>query len=109
MRNWQNLLIKKNWIAKDKDKVRYCLCRKGEPPREITEEEYKKAWHRYFALTAEGVERSPALHIVYAENDGMPRKQVGFTENVLTWDNLQELRSILENFPDNNIIVNPLP
>lgn len=102
LRNWQNLLIKKNWIAKDKDKVKYCLCRNGEPPREITEEAYKKAWHRYFALTAEGVERSFALHIVYAESGGMPRKQVGFTENVLTWDKLQELRSILEN---SNIII----
>ena len=43
LRNWQNLLIKKNWIAKDTDKVRYCLCRNGEPPREIAEEEYKKS------------------------------------------------------------------
>ena len=78
------MLIKRNWIAKDKDKVKYCLCRKGELPREISEEEYRKAWHKYFDLTAEGVKRSFALHIVYIESHGMPRKQVGFTENALT-------------------------
>ena len=50
LRNWQNLLIDRNWIARDRDKVKYCLCRKEVLPREITEEQYKKAWHKYFSL-----------------------------------------------------------
>lgn len=97
LRNWQNLLLDRNWIAKDSEKVKYCLCRKGEKPREITEEQYKKAWHKYFALTADGLNRSTALHIIYENCGGMPRKQVGFTENALTQNKLQELRNILEN------------
>lgn len=96
LRNWQNKLIDKNWIAKDKDKVKYVLCRKGEPPREITEEEYKRLWHKYFAHIAEGFDRGTALHIIYEQNHGMPRRQVGLTENALTQDKLQELRQILE-------------
>ena len=97
LRNWQNKLIDLNWIAKDKEKVRYCLCRKDETPREMTEEQYKKAWHKYFSLTGKGLDRSSALHMIYEENEGMPRKQVGFTENALKQDELQELRKILEN------------
>lgn len=96
LRNWQNLLIKRNWIAKDKDKVKYVLCRKGQTPREITEEEYKKLWHEYFALIEKGFDRGAALHIIYEEKDGMPRRQVGLTENALTQHKLQELRQILE-------------
>lgn len=97
LRNWQKILINHNWIAKDKDKVKYVLCRKGESPREMTEEQYKKAWYKYFALTQNGISRSSSLHIVYEENRGMPRKQVGFTENALEYSKLQELRNILEN------------
>lgn len=96
LRNWQNLLIKKNWIAKDSSKVKYVLCRKGKAPKEITEEKYKHLWHKYFLLTENGVNRSTALHIIYEENKGMPRRQVGLTENALTQDKLQELRQILE-------------
>ena len=96
LRNWQNLLLERNWIAKDKDKVKYCLCRKGMTPREITETEYKKAWHKYFALTVGGISRGTALHIIYEDCGGMPRKQVGFIENALKQDKLQELREILE-------------
>lgn len=77
--------------------MKYVLCRKGESPREMTEEQYKKAWHKYFALTESGISRGGSLHIVYEENRGMPRKQVGFTENALESAKLQELRSILEN------------
>lgn len=97
LRNWQKKLIDLNWIAKDKEKVRYCLCRKDEPPREMTEEQYKKAWHKYFALPGKGLDRSSALHMIFEENEGMPRKQVGFTENALKQAELQELRKILEN------------
>ena len=96
LRNWQNLLIDRNWIAKDKEKVKYFLCRKGMAPREITEEEYKKAWHKYFALTANGINRSTALHIIYENCGGMPRKQCGFAENGIEFRKLQELRNILE-------------
>lgn len=97
LRNWQNLLIDRNWIAKDRDKVKYCLCRKGHSPQEITEEEYKKAWRRYFTLYGKGIDRSTALHVIYESYGGMPRKQVGFSENALTQEKLQELRNILEN------------
>lgn len=97
LRNWQRFLIDKNWIAKDKSKVKYFLCRKGKPPYEITEEEYKKAWHKYFSLCQKGIDRSTALHIIYDSYGGMPRKQVGFSENALTQEKLQELRNILEN------------
>lgn len=96
LRNWQNLLISKNWIAKDKASTRYYLCRKGMKPREITEEEYKKAWYKYFALTANGVSRKNALHIIFNECGGMPRKQVGFIENALFLNKLQELWDVLE-------------
>lgn len=96
LRNWQNLLIERNWIAKDKEKIKYFLCRKGVPPREITEEEYKKAWHKYFALTAKKVDRSTALHIIYEDCEGMPRKQCGFAENGIEFRKLQELGKILE-------------
>ena len=98
LRNWQKILINHNWIAKDKDKVKYVLCRKGESPREMTEEQYKKAWHKYFALVGTGVSRSDSLHTIYLKNGGMPRKQIGFTENALESAKLQELRNILENF-----------
>ncbi len=97
LRNWQNLLIDKNWIAKDKEHVKYVLCRKGESPREITRDEYIKAWQRYFALIADKVPRSTALHIIYTECGGMPRKQYGIAENALQQEKLQELRNILEN------------
>lgn len=43
------------------------------------------------------MDRSNALHIIFEENEGMPRKQVGFTENALKQEKLQELRDILEN------------
>lgn len=98
LRNWKNLLVDRNWIAEDKGKVKYCLCRKGVPPREITETEYKKAWHKYFSLTAEGVDRSTALHTIYENCGGMPRKQFGFSENALELNKLQELHQILEKY-----------
>ena len=97
LRNWQKKLINLNWIAKDAEKVRYCLCKKGEPPREITAEQYKKAWNKYFSMIGNGMDRSNALHIIFEENEGMPRKQVGFTENALEQGKLHELRNILEN------------
>jgi len=97
LRNWQNKLLHRNWIAKDREHVKYVLCRKGESPREITEDEYRKAWQRYFALTANNIPRSTALHIVYVECDGMPRKQYGIIENAFKRAELQELRNILEN------------
>ena len=96
LRNWQGLLIDRNWIAKDKASAKYYLCRKGESPREITEEEYKKAWHRYFALTASGIGRESALYEIFEEYDGMPRKQAGLIENALFLEKLQELWNVLE-------------
>lgn len=96
MRNWQNLMISRGWIVKDKDKVKYCLCRKGETPREITEEEYKRAWHKYFALTANGMGRKDALLTIFYKWDGMPRKQVGFIENAFFLAKFAELQNILE-------------
>ena len=88
-------MIRRGWIAKDKDKVKYCLCRKGETPREITEDEYKRAWHKYFALTTNGMGRKDALLTIFYECDGMPRKQVGFIENAFFLSELQELRDVL--------------
>lgn len=96
LRNWQNLLISRNWIAKDKASAKYYLCRKRMKPREITEEEYKRAWHKYFTLTAKGMDRSGALHEVYCKCEGMPRKQAGLIENALFLDKLQELWDIME-------------
>jgi len=96
LRNWQKKLIKLNWIAKDRDKVRYCLCRKGRPPKEIAEEEYKKVWPKFYARTNNGMTHAQAIGKIFDEHGGMPRKQVGITENALKWDKLQELRNILE-------------
>lgn len=91
MRNWQKLLIDRNWIAKDKESARYYLCRKGRSPREITEDEYKRAWHKYFELISNGIDRKNALHIIFEKYGGMPRKQAGLIENALYLDKLQEL------------------
>lgn len=96
LRNWQNELVKRNWVAVDREKVKYYLCRKGEPPKEITEKEYTDLWHKYFSLTENKVDRSTALHIIYGEGGGMPRKQCGLSENALEREKLEELRRVLE-------------
>ena len=83
LRNWQKLLIDKNWMAKDNERIKYVLCRKGELPREISEELYKKAWHTYYALIENGTNRSAALHILFEKYGGMPRKQNGLVEKRL--------------------------
>lgn len=72
LRNWQGLLIDRNWIAKDKASAKYYLCRKEKSPREITEEEYKKAWHKYYAFTGQGMDRGEALHEIFRKCGGIP-------------------------------------
>lgn len=96
LRNWQRLLIDREWIAKDKESARYYLCRKGQSPREITADEYRRAWNKYFALIAKGISRKSALHIIFEEYDGIPRKQVGLIQNAFYLDKLQELWNTLD-------------
>ena len=92
----QKLLFEREWIAEDRGKLKYYLCRKGEPPRETTEEEYKRAWHTYYNILEGGGERSQALHEICALFGGMPRKQCGFAETVWERDKLDELKGILK-------------
>ena len=97
LRNWQKLLIKKNWISKDTEKVKYVLCRKNELPREMAAEDYKRAWRIFYSRIAKGEDAGEVRQDIYYTFGGMPRKQVGFTENALESSKLQELRNILEN------------
>ena len=98
LRNWQRQLINRNWIAKDKENAKYYLCRKGERPREITEEEYRKAWREFYNRLGAGENGDELRKEIYYKYGGMPRKQCGFTENALEWGKLDELHRILYNF-----------
>lgn len=96
LRNWQKLLINRNWITKDKENVKYYLCRKGERPREMQEKEYRTAWREFYARLGAGESGDELRKEIYYKYGGMPRKQCGLIENALEQDKIQELRNILE-------------
>lgn len=96
MRNWQKLLINRNWITKDKENVKYYLCRKRERPREMQEKEYRTAWREFYARLGAGESGDELRKEIYYKYGGMPRKQCGLIENALEQDKIQELRNILE-------------
>lgn len=95
LRNWQKLLTDRNWIIQDKENVKYYLCRKGERPREMPEEEYKKAWQEFYTRLGAGESGDELRKEIYYKYGGMPRKQYGLIENALEREKLQELHQIL--------------
>ena len=95
LRNWKKLLLNKNWIAQDEEKVRYLLCRRNELPREITKEEFAVPWKEFYARKSKGENQSDLLREISCKLGGMPRKQVGFTENALEKEKLEILHSLL--------------
>lgn len=96
LRNWQKLLINRNWIAKDKENVKYYLCRKGQRPREISKKEYSKAWQEFYARLGAGEDANDLRKEICNKYGGMPRKQCGLIENAIERDKLDELRGVLE-------------
>ena len=97
LRNWQKKLIALNWITEDSEKVRYYICRKNHYPREITEDIYKQIWREFYSRAGKNENEGDLRIEIYRKYGGMPRKQCGFSENVLMLKELQELRDILEN------------
>ena len=95
LRNWKKLLLDKNWIAQDEEKVRYLLCKRDELPREITKEEFAAVWKEFYARKSKGENPEDIRKEIYYKLDGLPRKQVGFTENALEKEKLDTLRSLL--------------
>ena len=74
LRNWQKLLINRNWIAKDNENVKYYLCRKGERPTEMPKEEYRKAWREFYARLGAGEIGDELRKEIYYKFGGMPQK-----------------------------------
>lgn len=74
LRNWQKLLINRNWITKDKENVKYYLCRKGERPREMQEKEYRTAWREFYARLGAGESGDELRKEIYYKYGGMPQK-----------------------------------
>lgn len=92
------MLINRNWIAKDKENVKYYLCRKGERPREISKEKYSTAWREFYARLGTGEDAKELRKEICDKYGGMPRKQCGLIENALEMDKLNELHRILSFF-----------
>ena len=105
LRNWRRLLEKKNLIASDTEDTKFYACKKEMKPRAITGEEHKKAWREFYSRLEAGENPDTARKDVYYKNNGMPRKQLGFSENALEHEILSELHRILENSIKYNKII----
>lgn len=97
LRNWRQKLEKKNLISTDEEDTKFYACKRKQKPRIITEEEHKTAWREFYSRLEAGEHLDELRKEIYYKNDGMPRKQYGFSENALEHKILAELHRILEN------------
>lgn len=105
LRNWRRKLEEKNLISTDEEDTRFYACRREQKPRAITEEEHKSAWREFYSRFEAGEHPDEVRKEIYYKNDGMPRKQYGFSENALEHEILAELHRILENTSKYNEII----
>ena len=96
--NWQRLLTSRNWLAEDRDKVRYYICRKGEYPKEITQQEYRTIWTEFFQRVEAGEDAQELRIDIYGKHGGMPRRKYGLTGNAIEQAKLDKLYDILLEF-----------
>jgi hypothetical protein len=105
LRNWRRKLEEKNLIFTNDEDAKFFACRRKQKPREITEEEYKKAWREFYSRLEAGENPNEVRKEIYYKNDGMPRKQCGFSENALEHELLSELHRILKNKEESKGII----
>ncbi len=94
--NWKNHLLEKNFIMVADE--RYCLCRSGEKPTEISIELYKKIKEELQQKIKNGESEAIARNDIYHKYGGMPLVRKGFQENLIEKDTLDRLHEILEKF-----------
>lgn len=75
--------------------MRYYLCRSGQPPKEITQEEYRKIWVEFYDRKEKGETEADLRGAIIGKYGGIPRKQCGLTENALEREKIEELQQIL--------------
>lgn len=94
LNNYKKKLIDHDFIAEDRNAVRYFLCNSGQIPKETTEKQHHKAWKQFYQ-TKEKTNYAQARMEMKETYGGIINRRYGFAENGIYHNELLELKQIL--------------